>query len=60
MQITDTKTLAALCQVGVEVIPTLAAAEYFRYFSPASDRAGINPAPTADVCNTLVINGLST
>ena len=28
MQITDTKTFAALCQVGVGVIPTLAAAGY--------------------------------
>lgn len=41
-------------------IPTLAAAGYLHQFLSAVDRTGINPVPTVDVCNTLVINGLST
>ena len=38
---------------------SLAAAGYLLFILSAVGRAGINPAPTADVCNTLVINGLS-
>ena len=41
------------------VIPTLAATGYLHQFLLVVDRTGINPIPTADVCNTLDINGLS-
>ena len=40
-------------------MPTLGAAGYLLCILSAVGRAGINPAPTADVCNTLAINGLS-
>ena len=52
------KTFAAYIQ-GVGFIPTLAAAGYLLCILSAVGRTGINPIPTADVCNTLDINGLS-
>ena len=45
--------------VGVGFIPTLAAAVCLLQFLSVAVRTGINPIPTADVCNTLAINGLS-
>ena len=45
--------------VGAGFIPALAAAWYLHQFLLVADRTGINPVPTADVCNTLAINGLS-
>ena len=58
MQITDTKTLAALGQVGVGFIPTLAAAGHLLCILPVAGRTGINPIPTADACNALAIDEL--
>ena len=40
-------------------MPTLAAARHLLFILSAAGRTGINPVPTADVCNTLAINGLS-
>ena len=40
-------------------MPSLAAAGYLLFILSAVGRTGINPVPTADVCNTLAINGLS-
>ena len=37
---------------------SLAAAGYLLCILSAVGRTGINPVPTADVCNTLAINGL--
>ena len=45
--------------VGVGFIPTLAAVGHLLFILSAVGRTGINPIPTADVCNTLSINGLS-
>ena len=45
--------------VGAWFIPALAAAGYLHQFLLVADRTGINPIPTADVCNTLAISGLS-
>ena len=45
--------------VGVGVIPILAASGYLHQFLLVVGRTGINPVPTADMCNTLAINGLS-
>ena len=42
--------------VGVGFIPILAAAWLLPKFSAEVGRAGINPAPTVDECNTLIIN----
>ena len=53
------KVIAALCHRRGGVIPAFAAAWYLHQFLHVADRTGINPVPTADVCNTLVINGLS-
>ena len=39
-------------------IPTLAAAVHLLCILSTVVRTGINPVPTADVCNTLVIKGL--
>ena len=58
VQTSDTKTLAAFCSRRVGFIPTLAAAGNLLCILSAVGRTGINPAPTVDVCNTLVINGL--
>ena len=40
-------------------MPSLAAAGYLLFILSAVGRTGINPVPTADVCNALAINGLS-
>ena len=40
-------------------MPSLAAEGYLLFILSAVGRTGINPVPTADVCNALVINGLS-
>ena len=40
-------------------MPIIAAAGYLLCILSAVGRTGINHVPTADVCNTLVINGLS-
>ena len=45
--------------VGVGFIPSLAAAVCLLQFLSVAGRTGIKPIPTADVCNTLAINGLS-
>ena len=44
---------------GAVVIPVLPAAGYLLCILSAVGRAGINPVPTVDACNTLAINGLS-
>ena len=41
-------------------IPTLAAADKTQHKYNAAGRAGINPAPTVDRCNTLITNALLT
>ena len=46
--------------VGVGFIPTLAAADKTQNKYNAAGRAGINPAPTVDRCNTLITNALLT
>ena len=38
---------------------SLAASGYLLFILSVAGRTGINPVPTADVCNTLSINGLS-
>ena len=49
-----------VCNIeGAGFIPALAAAWYLHQFLRVAGRTGINPVPTADVCNTLAINGLS-
>ena len=53
------KRLQHSANVGVGFIPTLAAAGHLHQFLLVAGRAGINPAPTVDACNTLAINGLS-
>ena len=70
MQITDTKTLAALCQrrggayphptsCGVATLPLiLAAAGHLLCILSVAGRTGINPIPTADACNALAIDEL--
>ena len=40
-------------------IPIIAAAVHLLFILSAVARVGINPTPTADVYNTLVINELS-
>ena len=40
-------------------MPSLAAAVHLLFILSAVGRTGINPVPTADVCNALVINELS-
>ena len=40
-------------------MPSLAASGHLLCILSAVGRTGINPVPTADVCKTLVINGLS-
>ena len=42
--------------VGMGFIPVLPTADKIQSKYPAAARAGINPAPTEDRCNTLVIN----
>ena len=56
--ILTTNALQHTSTVGVGFIPTLAAAGYIHQFLLVAGRTGINPVPTADVCNTLIINGL--
>ena len=46
--------------LGVGFIPTLAAADKTQNKYNAAGRAGINPAPTVDRCNTLITNTLLT
>ena len=44
---------------GKGFMSSLAAAGYLLFILSAVARTGINPVPTADVCNTLAINRLS-
>ena len=48
-----------LPSAGEGFMSSLAAAGYLLFILSAVGRTGINPVPTADVCNTLAINGLS-
>ena len=50
--------LSAVGRTGIN--PTLDAAVYLLQFFSVAARTGINPAPTADACNTLIINVLPT
>ena len=52
-------TLIAFTQCRPVFIPILAAAWHLLFILSAVGRTGINPIPTADVCNALAINGLS-